>query len=39
LELPLLETFRKLLGVADDPALLPALEGCSTPSLLFAPLP
>jgi len=37
-ELSLLDTFRKLQGVGADPALLPGLEGLSTPSLVFPAL-
>lgn len=33
LELPLLETFRQLVAVGPDPAILPTLEGIATPSL------
>lgn len=38
LNLPILETFRKLRSVGSDLVFLPAAEGCGTPTLVFEPL-
>lgn len=38
LELPLLDTFRKLLAAGPDLAFFPGADGCGTPTLTFSPL-